>query len=38
MRSSGYHDRVLDGMEELFKMTLLMRERSDYLTDRLRAQ
>ena len=34
MRPSGYYDRVVDVMEELFKMTLLMRSRADYLTDR----
>lgn len=34
MRPSGYYDRVVDVIEELFKMTLLMRGRSDYLTDR----
>ena len=34
MRASGYYDRVVDVMEELFKMTLLMRGCSDYLTDR----
>lgn len=34
MRPSGYYDRVVDVMEELFKMTLLLRGRSAYLTDR----
>ncbi|MYM85922.1 arsenical resistance protein ArsH [Rugamonas sp. FT82W] len=34
MRPSGYYERVVDVMEELFKMTLLLRGRSDYLTDR----
>jgi arsenic resistance protein ArsH len=34
MRPSAYYDRVVDVMEELFKMTLLMRGRTDYLTDR----
>jgi arsenic resistance protein ArsH len=34
MRPSSYYDRVVDVMEELFKITLLMRGRSDYLTDR----
>lgn len=34
MRPSGYYDRLVDVMEELFKMTLLLRGRSDYLTDR----
>jgi hypothetical protein len=34
MRPSDYYDRVVDVMEELFKMSLLMRGRSDYLTDR----
>lgn len=34
MRQSGYYDRVVDVMEELFKITLLMRGRSAYLTDR----
>ncbi|MDB5952962.1 MAG: NADPH-dependent reductase [Massilia sp.] len=34
MRASAYYDRVVDVMEELFKITLLMRGRTDYLTDR----
>jgi arsenic resistance protein ArsH len=34
MRPSGYYDRLVDVMEELFKMTLLMRGRADYLVDR----
>jgi arsenic resistance protein ArsH len=34
MRRSAYYERVVDVMEELFKMTLLMRGRADYLTDR----
>jgi arsenic resistance protein ArsH len=34
MRPSGYYERVVDVMEELFKMTLLLRGRIDYLTDR----
>ena len=29
MRPSGYYDRVVDVMEEFFKMTLFMRGRSD---------
>ena len=34
MRASAYYDRLVDVMEELFKMTLLLRGRTDYLTDR----
>ena len=34
MRQSGYYERVVDVMEELFKMTLLLRGRSEYLTNR----
>jgi arsenic resistance protein ArsH len=34
MRPSAYYDRVVDVMEELFKMTLLLRGRTAYLTDR----
>ncbi len=31
---SPFRDRVIDVLEELFKTTLLMREHSDYLTER----
>ena len=34
MRPSGYYDRVVDVMEELYKMTLLLRGRTNYLNDR----
>lgn len=34
MKASGYRDRVVDVMEELFKFTILMREHSGFLTTR----
>ncbi len=34
MKPSSYYDRVVDVMEELVKMTLLLRDRAPYLVDR----
>jgi len=34
LKDSSYRDRVIDVLEELYKTTLLMRDQSQYLTDR----
>ena len=34
MKPSSYYDRLLDVIEELVKFTLIVRDRSDYLTNR----